>query len=121
MMNIDIGEKGSHYIACIDGGTTQTWDDFFKEIGLAFNFPEYYGHNLHAFRDCINDLSWIEQDNYILIINNSDFLLKMGMLPDDHKYLTDLFGEIADNWIKGPDAAGDDETRKVSKFIVIYN
>jgi len=120
-MEINNKENGNFFLANIDGKKCQTWEFFLKEIGIAFNFPEYYGHNLAAFRDCINDLSWIKQDNYMLIIENSDLLLKEGLRSDDRLYIIKQFDKIIHNWSLGPDAEGNDETRKKSDFIVIYN
>ena len=120
-MNINIELKGSYYVAVINGDDCQDWESFFKNIGITFKFPEYYGQNLAAFEDCINDLSWIRQDNYLLIINESSQLLSKGIQEDDQEYLKNLFDKISENWKLGPGAEGDDETRKVSVFKVIYN
>lgn len=120
-MNLNLGKKGEYYITSLDAASSQTWKDFLVQVGNAFKFPEYYGQNLNAFRDCINDLTWIEQENYMLIINNSDLLLNKGEQDDDIEYLKELFDQITENWKLGPDAPGDDETRKVSDFKVVYN
>jgi RNAse (barnase) inhibitor barstar len=118
-MNLEIKDKGHFFIASIDGKKCQTWDSFLREIGIAFNFPDYYGQNLHAFRDCINDLGWIENENYMLIINNSDLLLKDGLEPDDQEYIRNEFQEISEQWANVPEQERD--YRKNSKFIVVYN
>lgn len=120
-MKIDIESKGKYYVATINGEDCQDWESFLKAIGFAFKFPEYYGENLAAFRDCINDLSWLEQENYLLFINNSSKLLCKGTQEDDQEYLMKLFNKITENWKLGPKAEGEDETRKVSNFKVIYN
>ena len=66
-----------YYIAVIDGFDCRTLKSFLKEIGRAFNFPPYYGQNLNALNDCLNDLEWLDKPNYILIIKNSkEFLRK---------------------------------------------
>lgn len=120
-MKIDIKSKGKYFIAAINGEDCENWEAFLKEIGIAFKFPDYYGQNVAAFRDCINDLSWITQDNYMLFINNSSKLLSKGTLEDDQEYLINLFDKISKNWKLGPKAEGNDKTRKVSDFTVIYN
>ena len=85
---MDINKKNKKFfIASINGKKCQNWKDFLFNIGIAFDFPDYYGQNLAAFRDCINDLRWLEKDHYMLIVSNSDFLLKRGDQDDDQEYL----------------------------------
>lgn len=39
----------------LDLSSVQTMDDFHDLVISVFGFPEYYGRNLDAFWDCIND------------------------------------------------------------------
>ena len=39
-------------------------------FGKALYFPEWYGANLDALKDCLTDFSWREATGYVLIHNN---------------------------------------------------
>jgi RNAse (barnase) inhibitor barstar len=107
------------FITAIDGNQCKTVKLFVKEIGRAFSFPDYYGENLDALNDCINDLDWIPKDNYVLIINNFEsFIIDNGKDKED---IVNLFNEVSEQWRLGSKAEGQDETRKSSIFKVIYN
>lgn len=34
----------------------KTWDDFHDEFFKKFNFPDYYGRNMDAWIDCMDDI-----------------------------------------------------------------
>jgi hypothetical protein len=36
-------------------------------IGVALNFPAWYGRNLDALHDCLVDLSWQDPDEHVLV------------------------------------------------------
>jgi RNAse (barnase) inhibitor barstar len=36
-------------------------------IGVAMNFPAWYGRNLDALHDCLADLSWQDHDEHVLV------------------------------------------------------
>ncbi len=40
----------------VDGWRGETRADFLRDVGLALDFPDYYGHNLDALNDCLRDL-----------------------------------------------------------------
>ncbi len=58
------------YIGIIDGNACTTLDAFYKEIKTALQFPNYFGNNLDALDECLNDLSGIEEEYIILLILN---------------------------------------------------
>jgi RNAse (barnase) inhibitor barstar len=64
-MTIDIVPKTRYFF--LDGSKIADKESFFKAIALAMDFPDYFGHNWDAFAECINDLSWIEEERKILI------------------------------------------------------
>ena len=112
-------ENKESFVTGIDGTQCQTIESFLKQIGRAFSFPNYYGENLDALNDCINDLSWISKNNYILIINNFESFIIEN--KKDRKDMIDFFSEVSEQWKLGPKSEGQDETRKTSIFKVIYN
>lgn len=59
-------------------------------------FPEYFGKNWDAFEECINDLSWLPADGYILVYDrNSDFF---DNNPDDGEILVSILKTARENW-----------------------
>ncbi len=61
---------GNTYLGIINGNASTTLDDFYKEIKTALQFPNYFGNNLDALDECLNDLSGIEEEDIVLLIIN---------------------------------------------------
>lgn len=55
----------------IDGHKLLDWDSFHAQFKKELNFPEYYGENMDAWIDCMDELS---DKPVLLIIENGDFL-----------------------------------------------
>lgn len=107
------------FTAEIDGNKCTTLKSFLTEIAVAFRFPDYYGNNVDAFWDCIGDLSWLEEKNYVLIVRNARTFLE----NEDHNTRTDileLLQEVADDWANVPNFKGEDQWRQRADFKVIY-
>jgi hypothetical protein len=62
-------------VRLIRGRKCHTKQAFFDEVGAALQFPYYFGENWDAFDECINDLTWLPAQEYILIISNAEQLL----------------------------------------------
>jgi hypothetical protein len=41
----------------LDAGAWHSQADFHRDIQIALDFPDYYGHNLDAFNDCLRDVA----------------------------------------------------------------
>lgn len=41
----------------IDGLKLKNWKSFHKEFKVKLNFPDYYGENMNAWIDCMDELS----------------------------------------------------------------
>ncbi|MDR5659903.1 barstar family protein [Serpentinicella sp. ANB-PHB4] len=59
----------------IKGDSCKTTNDFYDEFSRVLQFPDYFGYNLSAFDECLNDLEWIEADGYGLFVSNAHLLL----------------------------------------------
>lgn len=53
--------------------TTET--KLLKEFARKMSFPDYFGCNWQALDECINDLDWIKENEYLLIVNNAHYIL----------------------------------------------
>lgn len=59
----------------VDGSEGRTLNAFFAAVSMALNFPDYFGMNWEAFRDCLTDLCWLPTDLYLIVFKNADQLL----------------------------------------------
>lgn len=118
MADIDELRKNDYFIAEIDGLKCPNLESFLKQIGIAYKFPEYYGNNMNALWDCLCDLSWLNQENYALIIKNAD-----SFLIDERKEIKSdilsFFLRVADDWRNVPNYPGEDKYRNRSDFILL--
>lgn len=106
-----------YYIAVIDGSRDRTVKSFLKNIGKVFKFPSYYGNNLNALNDCLNDLEWIDKPNYLLIIKNSkEFLSKES--EEARSHIISFLDRVSKQWANVPNYDGEDQYRKKADFRV---
>ncbi len=63
------------FLAFIDGEKCSVLPYFYDEIAKALNFPDYFSPNFDSLDECLNDLSWIEQNHIQLLIFNYEDLL----------------------------------------------
>ncbi len=60
----------------IDSRKARTIEGFNDEVSSAFQFPDYYGRNLNALRECLTDLDWLpECEGYLVVFENAESLL----------------------------------------------
>jgi RNAse (barnase) inhibitor barstar len=57
----------------IDGKKITDWNSFHSEFKSELDFPEYYGNNMDAWIDCVDELT---ENITLLQINNSSILKK---------------------------------------------
>lgn len=62
-------------VILIHAKAIETLDDFYKDIQVALEIPDYFGYNLDALEEVLSDLSWIKEPHAILIIYRSELLL----------------------------------------------
>lgn len=117
--NKDLIERG-YFIAEIDGLLCANLVSFLDQIATAFEFPDYYGGSINALWDCIGDLSWLKENNYALIIRNSNNFLK-NENEKTRDEIKDLLLKITEDWKNVPNYKGEDEFRQKSDFKVIYD
>ena len=59
----------------LDGKEIQSWDDYYKEVEMGFQFPTI-SINYDAYHDWITDLDWIGKEGYVLIIYDYNSFLE---------------------------------------------
>ncbi len=108
------------FVGTLQGEKCGTIQEFLVEIGSVFNFPTYYGNNMNAFWECINDLNWINEKNYILDIKNTNLFLNQESVDTKNNLLRDIL-QISIEWMNVPNFEGEDQFRKKSEFKVLFN
>lgn len=71
-----ISKSGNVFVALLDGATIATLGEFYTAISKALHFPDYFGRNLDALEEMLNDLGWVKEGLTLLIIKNEDELLR---------------------------------------------
>ncbi len=59
----------------LDGATLNTFDKFHKTIAQLLHFPDYYGNNLDALDEVLNDMAFSPLKNVQIVLRNYDKLL----------------------------------------------
>jgi RNAse (barnase) inhibitor barstar len=87
-------------IFILNGTNMQTWEELFIEFQKVLKFPDYFGHNLDAFCECMGDLfDWLNNKKYILFIKNSEFIFyKEKNTSKNISTLLSILEEIASDW-----------------------
>ena len=64
----------------LDGRACNNIEDCFHSLQQQLCIPSYFGHNLDALEEVLDDLEWIPENNIKIIIIHPDALLNL-----DHK------------------------------------
>jgi RNAse (barnase) inhibitor barstar len=95
-------------IRMVRGNKSKTVPDFFNEIGAALQFPYYFGENWDAFDECITDLSWLDGDAYLLIVNQANLLLQ-DATQKDFQILMQVLSDAHETWLRQPQIVNEEE------------
>jgi RNAse (barnase) inhibitor barstar len=117
--NLGMLSTNTEFTVYLDGAKCQTLTQFLIEIAVVFKFPDYYGQNMNAFYDCINDLAWLDYDRIKLIVENTSLLMakETTMSVDELKQILE---EIRLEWQNVPNVEGEDEFRQKKAFSISY-
>ncbi len=107
------------YVGIVDGNKTQVLSNFMNEVSLAFNFPNYYSGNMNSFLEIMNDLSWLDANDYVLAITESHKFLQDESV-NERVEIKDILNKISTEWSNVPNYEGESEYRKQARFIVHY-
>jgi len=59
----------------LDGRSCKQTDDCYATLQKQLSLPDYFGNNLDALEEVVNDLDWIQEEKIKIIILNSSELL----------------------------------------------
>lgn len=75
---------------------TERIDAALAVLGRDLDFPEWYGHNFDALKDCLTDFSWREAAGYVLIISQAEVLQRED--PGKFHTLNQVFNAAIAQW-----------------------
>lgn len=70
-----------------------TKEALLQRIARALEFPAWFGGNWDALEDCLADLSWLEADGYVLLVEGA-----AGLPADERGVLEDILASSAAYW-----------------------
>lgn len=80
----------------INGKNIKSKADFFQKSAEIMIFPDYFGENWDAFNDCMNDLSWLSANGYLLLYTQPDNFAQND--PQEWAIALDIFQEAVEYW-----------------------
>lgn len=107
---IKSGLKSETFIAEIDGAKINTWEDYWNSMAMSFSFPklsQYMKPDYHSYYDIMTDLSWIDNDNIVLLIHNftcflkNEHALKDDIIKDFKNYLLPFWDDEVERTVVG--------------------
>lgn len=81
------------FIGMIDGQHCTTLSQFYQNIHVALQFPDYFGENLDALDELLHDMNWLDQSSIIFLIKNKAELLSQES-EDTRIALLELLNEV---------------------------
>jgi RNAse (barnase) inhibitor barstar len=83
-------------VARLDGARLQDEDDVFHAFSLAFRFPEWFGWNWDALRDCLRMLDGVRADRYLVLVDKSGAML--ADRPRERELLLSILHDTQQLW-----------------------
>ena len=80
----------------VDFADATRLDSVLIRLAQVLDFPDWYGRNLDALKDCLTDLSWCEAPGYVLIITRAEPLHAEHI--DDFRRLNQVFAQAIVEW-----------------------
>ena len=69
---------------------------FLAAIAQALHFPDWFGDNWDALKDCLTDLTWRKAPGYMIILEECNALAQAA--PADFETALEVFRLVADDW-----------------------
>jgi RNAse (barnase) inhibitor barstar len=80
----------------LEGQEIRNKQQFLKQAALVLRFPEYFGNNWDAFADCLTDMSWHEEDGFVILYDHFDSFAQHS--PHEFEKALDIFKESTEFW-----------------------
>jgi RNAse (barnase) inhibitor barstar len=93
---VEAGRLLRHTVAPVDLRACADLDAVLREIADALSFPDWFGNNLDALADCLNDLSWLPSGGYVLVLEHIGDWRERA--PDEVDDVLDILNGAAARW-----------------------
>jgi hypothetical protein len=81
----------------VDGRRGRTKRTLLDELARALDFPAHFGKNWDAFEDCLNDLSWLEADGYLIVVTGAHAVLAREA-PEEYETFVSILEAAGREW-----------------------
>jgi RNAse (barnase) inhibitor barstar len=103
----------------LNGAQMRNASALFDEFALRFYFPEYFGHNWSALKDCLVDLAWLPGIAYAVVIQQARYVLEDEQESKTALFLS-LIDDVALEWA-APISRGEDWDRPAIPFHLVLH
>ncbi|MFE1307851.1 barstar family protein [Streptomyces sp. NPDC058755] len=83
-------------------------DGVFSQFYEHLQLPDYFGWNWDALRDCLQDLSWIPANHFLLTIDDAEIALSSS--PEERTIFYRALTDAAKNWAAKLELPGQKKT-----------
>jgi hypothetical protein len=90
---LDATRGGCPRLTRISLGSVLEKNELLARLARSLHFPAWFGGNWDALEDCLTDLSWLEGDGHVLLLEGA-----AGLGTDDFGILTDVLSSSARFW-----------------------
>lgn len=70
--------------------------EFLAALAQALDFPDWFGDNWDALKDCLTDLTWRKARGYIIVLERCEAFAQAAR--EDFETALELFRLVADDW-----------------------
>jgi hypothetical protein len=81
----------------VDGRRCRTKGGLLDELARALEFPAHFGRNWDALEDCLNDLSWLEADGYVIGVTSAHAVLAREE-PEEYDTFVSILEAAGREW-----------------------
>lgn len=90
--------KPGEVVRVLRGKKMTTDRELFDEVAAACQFPDYFGENWNALRECLSDLEWMPAERYVLVVTSADSILAAA--PDLLQHFVIAANDVAQEWAR---------------------
>jgi RNAse (barnase) inhibitor barstar len=80
----------------LEGQKISKKEQFLNHASLAMHFPEHFGNNWDAFEDCLTDLSWVDEEGYVIFYDHFGSFAEHA--PSQFETALEVFKSAVESW-----------------------
>jgi hypothetical protein len=81
----------------VDGRRCRTKAGLLDEFARTLEFAAHFGRNWDAFEDCLNDLSWLEAEGYVIVVTSAHAVLAREE-PEEYETFVSILEAAGREW-----------------------